>query len=218
MRIFCVRHGETDWNADGRFQGQIDVPLNARGKAQALAAGAALKSIGFERIWSSPLSRASDTAKAIAEAGAFNGDILFHPDFTEIAHGLWEGRLASEVASLYPGLLEAWRKTPETVTMPEGERLEDVRARAVPAWEELSENARADNVKNILLVSHDATLRVLFCHLLGAPLSAFRCFQLANASVSVVEGTFGGWRFSLLGDAHHLDPRHPFERPEQSGI
>ncbi|MEC7391978.1 MAG: histidine phosphatase family protein, partial [Cyanobacteriota bacterium] len=95
-RLILVRHGETDWNKAGRFQGQIDIPLNENGRRQAAAARDFLKDIPIDRAWSSTLSRPTETAQIILEA---------HPDvpltqidgLVEIGHGVWEGKLESEI-------------------------------------------------------------------------------------------------------------------------
>ncbi len=214
MKIFCVRHGETDWNREGRFQGQIDIPLNARGRAQAEMARDALSCVRFDTVWSSPLSRALETARTIAG----KADIATHPGLAEIAHGLWEGKLLAEVRAEWPDLLELWHTAPDAVTMPEGESLAGVRARAAAAFDDIARAARGTRAENVLLATHDATLKALLCHILEAPLSSFRRFQLANASITIVESdpAVEGWRIPLAGYVHN--PENPFGRAEQAGL
>jgi len=126
MRILLARHGETPWNAEGRYQGQIDIPLSPIGEAQAQALGARLASVDITRAVASPLSRAQRTAQLAL--GAARADMLLtEPELQEIAHGEWEGLLASEIHEKDPSRLQAWREEPDTVLMPGGESLRLVR-------------------------------------------------------------------------------------------
>jgi Fructose-2,6-bisphosphatase len=96
MRILLARHGETPWNAEGRYQGQIDIPLSPVGEGQATALGQRLKDVRIDRAVASPLSRAQRTAQlALGESRA--DMLLTDPELQEIAHGEWEGLLASEI-------------------------------------------------------------------------------------------------------------------------
>jgi len=119
-RIFLVRHGETDWNREGRFQGRRDIPLNDLGRGQARSAAGALLRASVDRVVSSPLSRAAGTAEAAASLLGLG--IETHPGLIEIDHGLWEGHTAGEVEGLWPGMLSLWHSRPEEVTMPGGGR------------------------------------------------------------------------------------------------
>ena len=122
MRILLARHGETPWNAEGRYQGQIDIPLSPVGEGQANALGQRLKDVRIDRAVASPLSRAQLTARlALGDARA---DMLqTDADLQEIAHGEWEGLLASEIGEKDPARLRAWREEPDSVLMPGGESL-----------------------------------------------------------------------------------------------
>ena len=122
MRILLARHGETPWNAEGRYQGQIDIPLSPIGEAQAQALGARLASVDITRAVASPLSRAQRTAQ-LALGSDRAAMLLTEPDLQEIAHGEWEGLLASEINEKDPSRLRAWREEPDTVLMPGGESL-----------------------------------------------------------------------------------------------
>ena len=124
-RLILVRHGETDWNKEGRFQGQIDIPLNDHGRQQAAAAQTFLKDVPIDRAWSSSLSRPTETAEIILQAHPSVG--LSQTDgLVEIGHGAWEGKLESEIRADWSELLDTWKTAPETVQMPEGETIQDV--------------------------------------------------------------------------------------------
>lgn len=219
MRLFLVRHGETDWNREGRFQGQRDTHLSDKGRSQAFKAALFLALHEFEGIVSSPLARALDTALKIGSTCALNGneleDVEIVDEFTEINHGEWEGLLAEEVRERWGDLLAQWHSDPESVRMPGegGESLEDVQRRAVAGVEKLAENYSGD----VIVASHDAVIKVLLCHFLGIPLANFWRFQIANCSLSIVELEEGKPpRVSLMGDAHYLG--EGFRAPEQKAL
>lgn len=184
MRVLLVRHGETPWNAEGRYQGQIDIPLSAAGEAQALALWKRLESVPIDRAVASPLSRARTTAQiALGERA---GLLTIDPGLSEIAHGTWEGKLASEIDASDPARFQAWRDAPESVQMPEGESLLQVYERVWPAFARAVEGLRAD--QTALVVAHDAVNRLILCKLLGMPFAQLWRFRQAPATVNLLEG------------------------------
>lgn len=100
--IALVRHGQTEWNREGRVQGHSDIPLNDTGRAQAAAAGAALRGGDWVHLWASPLSRARETAEIIGGALGL-GEPSLHPGLRERGYGEAEGMLAAEYWERYPG-------------------------------------------------------------------------------------------------------------------
>jgi len=185
MRILLARHGETPWNAEGRYQGREDVLLSAVGEGQARALGERLQTVRIDRAVASPLRRAETTARLAL--GAERADMLStDPGLMEIAHGQWEGLLASEIAARDPELLRQWRATPETVKMPAGESLGEVFARAWPAFTRACEGTPVDGT--LLVVAHDAVNRVILCHILGIPLARVWGFRQAPATLNLIEG------------------------------
>ena len=214
MRFFIVRHGETAWNVEGRFQGQKNTRLNPHGLNQGDKVAAYLVNQRFEAIISSPLERALVTAQKISSA-TFCNKISVLDEFTEIHHGDWEGMLSSDVAERWGDILKLWHTAPHTVKMPGegGESLRDVYERVVPAAEMIAERYKGD----VCLAAHDAVIKVLLCHFVSAPLSSFWCFQIANCSLTIVEITEGkAPRVSLMGDAHFLG--EGIDKPEQKGL
>jgi len=182
-KIILVRHGKTVWNAEGRYQGKMDIPLNEEGKEQARRVGEALKEFPVKAVFSSPLSRCRDTAQEIAKHHGL--EVQVKEGFKEIDHGEWEGMLASEVEEKYPELLKLWRTRPAEVKMPGGESLKDVYDRAVKAFEEVVSQFSPEDL--IVIVGHDATNKVLMCHLLGVDLNKFWAFKQANCGITVLE-------------------------------
>lgn len=189
LRLLLVRHGETDWNRQGRFQGQIDVPLNANGHQQVQQAAEFLKLEPIDFAVSSPMLRPKETADAILVHHP-QIPMTFQSDFCEISHGTWEGKLESEIAEEYAQELEQWRTQPEMVQMPEGENLQQVWDRAIAAWQTLVETARSNNQGTTqvgLVVAHDAINKVILSHVVGAGAEKFWCFKQGNGAVSVID-------------------------------
>ena len=187
MRVLLARHGETPWNAEGRYQGQIDIPLSPTGEGQARALGARLADVRIDRAIASPLTRARTTAEfALGEAR--KAQLGTDAGLLEIAHGEWEGLLASEIRERDPERLRDWREAPETVQMPGagGESLQQVLDRAWPAFERAT--AGLGDGDTLLIVAHDAVNRVLLCRILGIPLNRLWSFRQAPATLNLLEG------------------------------
>jgi broad specificity phosphatase PhoE len=187
MRILLARHGETPWNAEGRYQGQEDIPLSDVGIAQATALGERLRELRIDRAVASPLSRARRTAElALGQARA--GQLQLDAGLQEIGHGEWEGLLASEIRERDPERLQAWREAPDTVLMPGagGESLQMVLDRAWPAFARACDGLGAGDT--LLVVAHDAVNRVLLCRILGIPLARLWTFRQAPTTLNLLEG------------------------------
>ena len=185
MRILLARHGETPWNAEGRYQGQIDIPLSPVGEGQANALGQRLKDVRIDRAVASSRSRAQLTARlALGDARA---DMLqTDADLQEIAHGEWEGLLASEIQQKDPARLLAWREEPENVLMPGGESLRQVLDRSWRGLARATEGLGEDDT--LLVVAHDAVNRVLLCRILGLPIARLWTFRQAPTTLNLLEG------------------------------
>jgi phosphoserine phosphatase len=184
VRLLLVRHGETEWNRMGRFQGQIDIPLNDNGRSQARAAAGFLADQSLDFAVSSPMARPRETAETIlAEHPQLS--LGFDDGFKEIGHGLWEGKLESEIAADYADLLADWKVKPETVQMPEGENIHDVWNRSVAAWEQVVANAPEGSTG--LVVAHDAVNKVILCQVLGLEAKDIWAVKQGNCAVTVVD-------------------------------
>ena len=183
-RIILVRHGETDWNKEGRFQGQIDIPLNETGKNQAQKASNFLKSIDFNKAYSSSMSRPLETAKIILGKKS-NLSILKIDELSEISHGLWEGKLEKEIKTTWPEMLDKWHQEPENVIMPEGESIEDVSKRSLNAWKNICKNQNKNDIT--LVVAHDAVNKTLICNLLGLSYSQIWTIKQGNGGITVID-------------------------------
>ncbi|HVR81187.1 MAG TPA: histidine phosphatase family protein [Luteimonas sp.] len=192
MRILLARHGETTWNAEGRYQGQSDIALSPIGAAQALALGERLRGVRIDRAVASPLCRALRTAElALGEERA--AMLTTDAGFQEIAHGDWEGLLTHEIRARDGARLRAWRDAPHEVLMPQGESLQHVLDRAWPALARACDGLGVNDT--LLVVAHDAVNRVLLCRVLGLPLSRLWSFRQAPTTLNLLEGA----------DVDHLD-------------
>ena len=186
-RFLLVRHGETDWNRDKRFQGQIDVPLNENGRAQSQRAAAFLQAIAIDYAVTSPMLRPKETAELILQHHP-DVPLTLEDNLKEISHGLWEGKLESEIEAGYPGMLHQWQRSPETVQMPDGENLQQVWERAIAAWEHIVQTAASrPHPGTTLVVAHDAVNKAILCYVLGLDPQNFWNFKQGNGAVSVID-------------------------------
>jgi broad specificity phosphatase PhoE len=160
--LFLVRHGETDWNAAGRWQGQTDVPLNERGRAQALAVAARLRAEGVRAIATSDLGRARGTAEIVGEALGLEVAMV-DPALRERAYGQWEGLTRGECEARFP---EEWARhvTDPRTPPPGGEYTDALLARIVPAIHRAAERLASPAV----LVTHGGVMRAFLSAALGA--------------------------------------------------
>ncbi|MEB3343274.1 histidine phosphatase family protein [Okeania sp.] len=181
-RLLLVRHGETNWNRDGKFQGQIDVPLNDNGRAQAGQAAEFLKDVHLDFAVSSSMLRPKETAEIILQDHP-DVELKLYDGLWEISHGLWEGKFESEIEDGFPGMLQQWKEFPATVQMPEGENLQQVWERAMVTWNEIVRSVSGVGI----VVAHDAINKAILCQLFGLEPEHFWNFKQGNGAVSVID-------------------------------
>ena len=184
--VFLVRHAETEWNKEQRFQGHLDVSLSSVGRRQAEALGAWLGNLGlpFAALYTSDLGRALQTAEAVGIATGLSPVAV--PALREIHCGEWQGLLASEIATLYPEQLNAWRTVVDSCAMPGGESLIEVQARIYDFYQEATLRHAG---QAIILVTHGAALSALVAAITKADLGELwreRRLRHGNTGVSVV--------------------------------
>jgi len=202
LSLYLVRHGQTDASLHNRFSGRIDPPLNPTGLAMAEALGARYGDFGFAEIVCSPLLRARQTAEPTARRAGLA--LTLDDGLTEIAYGEWDGRPEAEVERDDPERFAAWAAHPGWVAPPGGESGSDIAARALAVVARI--RARHPDGK-VLVVSHKATLRVLFCALLGIDVDLFRV-RIAQkvCAISMIDFASSGPLLQVLGDTSHLPP------------
>jgi broad specificity phosphatase PhoE len=173
--LVAVRHGETDWNVEQRFQGHLDIPLNSIGYRQARTLRARLAGIRFDAAYSSPLRRALATAEIIAD------DLPVSVDgrLIEIHHGSWQGRTKKDLAGQWPFEWERWNTEPQRFTPPGGEAADSVRVR-------VEDFLSAMQGTTILCVSHGVVIQTLLCVLVGGQYTNHNAYEPPNGSVHTV--------------------------------
>ena len=199
-RIVAVRHGETDWNAEMRMQGQLDAALSARGRWQAGRVAEALADDGIEAIVASDLARAHDTALAIAARTGL--PVAKDAGLRERCFGVFEGSTYAEIDARWPDAAARWRRHDPDFGPDGVETLRGFCARAVAAAARI---AAGHAGRTIALVTHGGVLDCLYRAALGLDLAAPRTWELGNAAVNRLLYTARG--FTLVGwsDTAHLD-------------
>ena len=180
MEIILVRHGETEWNVKKIFRGRKDIGLSDKGFKQAEYLGKYLSDMDIEAIYSSPLRRAIDTANQIAKFQSQN-KIIFTDDLVDFNYGEWEGKSEDEVKEKYGSLFEEWYNEPSSLKIPGGEKLNDVRERALRLIDEVINKYK----KRVVLVSHRVVNKVLICALLELDHSHFWNIKLDLGGITV---------------------------------
>ncbi len=197
MRLLLVRHGETTWNLERRYQGHSDPPLSARGEAQAQALANRLATTGVAGIVASPLLRAQATAQMIA--ARLGLPVVTDHRLRELAYGQWEGLQQAEVKQRWPEMLRLWKRAPDQVTFPGGESLSDLQYRV----QSFSGHTSAQS-GTILAVTHDGVARIAVLQARGEPLSEFREVRIENASMTTFLCEGGQCAVEGINDVAHL--------------
>lgn len=198
-RLFLVRHGRTGWNKEQIFRGTKDVPLDAVGREEGLLVGERLKAEKIRAVYSSPLSRAKETAEVIARF--YNLEVQVLPGLNDLNFGEWEGLSLTSVKRQYPDLYQQWLQAPHQVVFPGGEGLDAVLSRAMKVIEEIIERHPEETVA---LVSHRVVLKVVICSLLGLDNSHFWNIGQDTTAINCFHHRDGKWIAALLNDTCHL--------------
>ena len=197
---FCiVRHGETDWNVEKRIQGQIDIPLNHTGKAQALAMASNAGHHHFSAIYCSYLNRASETAHAISEHLGLA--VKMRADLRERHYGIFQGITAEEGAATHPAAYAHYIARDLDFDFETGESLVSFAARVTNCLDDL---ARHHVGQSIALVSHAGFLDVLYRKATGRTLNAPRDFVIPNCALNWFRLDNHGLHLEVWADRHHL--------------
>lgn len=202
-RIILVRHGQTEWNIESgageRFRGRVDLPLDDTGLAQAHALAERLANRLIVAVYSSPLKRAVETARPIAQQLSLPVQPL--PAVIDINYGDWQGLSSAEVAKVYPDLYRRWLEKPHLVKFPNGESLRQVRRRGMATLKEVT--ARHEG-RVVLLVAHQVVNKVLVCAMLGLDNCHFWHIRQDNGCINVFEHQDGIFAAVLVNDTCHL--------------
>ncbi len=198
MKIFLLRHGETDWNIEKRWQGSKDIELNQNGILQAENASKRLEKYKIDAIYTSPLLRAKKTAEVINENR--NVPIYVKEDIKEISFGEWEGLTYHEVLSGYKKAFDTWDKDASCDVGYGVENYLSLQNRAFKVFQEICEESNG----NILIVSHGAWIMALVCKILHIPLEHRLSFQVGNTSITTIEYEDSQFTMKTLNDVSHI--------------
>ncbi len=200
MRLYLIRHGQTQWNLESRCQGFSDTSLTELGIKQAQAIGEDLKDKKVRSVHSSTLSRAQNTARIIASF--YNLEINCDPDLRELNQGDLEGLNSTQLREKHSTLLNEWFLKPASLVIPGGEALEQVQDRA---WEAICKIANQESKGDAAVVSHNLTILTILCKVLDLPLTHFRRLKQDVAAINTLEFTSNGPTIISLNDTCHLE-------------
>jgi alpha-ribazole phosphatase len=199
LKIIIVRHGQTDWNREEVFRGQVEIKLNALGIKQAEAVARVIKNIKLDAIYSSPLKRALDTAKIIASY--HNIEVKINEGLNDMNFGKWQGLSLQTVKEKYKDLFKIWCDSPHLVKIPQGESLNGVQERVSNAFKQIISEY---NQATIVIVSHRVVIKLLLCTILGLDSSNFWKIKQDPGSISIVEYKDDIFTITKLNDTCHL--------------
>lgn len=200
-RLCLVRHGETDWNAERRLQGHLDIPLNARGLAQASSTARGLESIPFSAVYCSDLARARQTAEAIVQGRSFRPSL--QTELRERHYGIFQGKTYDESASALPDDYRRFKSREADYAFPGGGESLAAFARRVEGA--LIAIAQRHAGEDVLVVTHGGVLDIAHRLATAKPLAAARDFAIPNAALNWLEHGEGGWRLIVWADVRHID-------------
>ena len=196
MRLLLARHGESMWNAERRFQGSTDVPLSARGRAQAQALTRGLRPYRVRAAYASPFRRARETAELALQGTGVPVVVL--DELRELSLGQWEGCTVEEIRARDGDPYVAWLRAPHDCPPPDSEPLPVVSERVRAAVDRIA--AAHPNGDDVLVVAHGGVISVYACHLLGCSFNSLWRLRVDNASLTVVRPP----RLVSLNETGHL--------------
>lgn len=200
-KLYLIRHGETEWNLHNRTQGCVDVPLNENGKLQAIMLARRMSSCRVDRIYSSDLKRAVETANYISQA--VKKDVVVMEEFREINFGLWEGLTFEEIKKRFPEEHRIWIENPHRARIPGGEMLYSVFHRVMSGLKKILKDCGDD--QNIVIVSHGGPIKLMVLGLLEIDISKYNKFRQDNTAVNIIEVNKEGKAvLTLYNDTRHL--------------
>jgi broad specificity phosphatase PhoE len=197
--IYLVRHGQTAWNKEEIFRGRTDVPLDETGLKQAELAGEYFKGVEIHSIYSSPLSRAWQTAQKIAQFHQLKVELL--DGILDMSFGDWEGHAHQEIRKMDSETYRRWVDFPHLVVLPGGESLDDVKGRAMVALEEV---IRKHSGKTLVLVSHRVVCKVMICAILGLDNSHFWQIAQDTTAINLIHYKKGKYILAMMNETCHL--------------
>lgn len=208
LKLYLLRHGETEYSRTGSYCGATDAALTAAGEQMAVAFAATYQTLNWRAIYASPMKRAIATAKPLCDATSIAP--LLRDGLKEIFYGEWEDQTPDYVQQHYAEAYLRWLTEPAWNAPTGGETSVQIASRALPVIAEIEQNHPDGNV---LIVSHKATIRIILCSLLGIDLGRYRDrINTLTGSVSLVSFEKYGPRLDILGDRSYM-PAELRDRP-----
>lgn len=203
-RLYLIRHGETIWNSEMRYQGHSDIPLSEAGREQARRLAARLAGEKIDHFYASDLSRAFETAEIIA---APHGKAVEKMELLrETMFGAWEGLKFTEIQERFPDIWAKWRDDPRSTMLPEGESLDDVAERVMRGIRKIVERHQDEAVA---VVGHGGTIRLILSNVLDMDIRYIWRIRQDNTALNIID--YYGERaiISLVNDISHLESGIP---------
>lgn len=202
--IHLVRHGETEFHADGKILGRLDVGLNGKGREQALRVREYFRGVDLAAVYSSPLKRCLETAEPTAEDHGLEIGVM--DGLMEVDMGDWDGRSLKELLSEDAETVGRWMSNPSSVPIPGGEDFSAVQRRVREAVDEIIRNHGGKD--QVMVVTHGGPIRGILCEALRLDLDKMLRIDIALASVSKIEFFHGSLSeaalVTLVNDVCHL--------------
>lgn len=185
MKLIFVRHGQTDWNVQGKIQGSYDSELNSTGINQAMKLSEKLLSLNykFSKIYSSPQKRALKTAEILSKSS--NVDYVLMKDLQEMNMGKWEGLSWKEVEEKYPTEYKKWYLNRRYTKTPDGESYENMLERVLKSIDKIIN----ENTHDVVIVSHSAVIMCLQCYVTNTPFNEMLKFKTKNANITEIDSS-----------------------------
>ena len=199
-KVILIRHGETEWNLSGRWQGHADSPLSPRGVSQAVALGEKMSKESLDHFYTSDLERAQHTSRLVGEPSGWVANPVEY--LRERDLGVLEGLTTDEMLQKHPSEYQSFRNDGPDYQVPGGESFRQFCDRCSQALEEVSARHPGERIG---LVTHGGFLGAIFRYVLKIPLDAERNYVLLNCSINRLEKTDKGWNLVSWGDIAHLD-------------
>lgn len=206
MQLILVRHGETDWNKQGRYLGNTDLPLSEKGLKQAAELASFVRICDPACLYSSDLIRARHTASGIEKSLSLSSSCVVDRRLREINFGSWEGKTYAELSSREKALSDDWFTDPGSITVPEGEPWREFQNRVLSFVQEI---IAIHQEGKIIVVSHGGPIKIIIAHFLGIASSKISRLHISPASISIVDiyGEAGEGFLKLLNwspDVKHI--------------
>ncbi len=205
VKLFLIRHGQTLWNEEGRYQGSKDIDLTERGINQARLIAEYLSDVNFSSIYSSPLKRAVKTANIISKANRQNNlKIIIRENLKEMYFGKWEGVKFEQLGREFHDEFQKWIKDPYNYPPTGGENLKDVKKRATEEIEKIIEEN--ENGSNVAVVTHGGIILSILVHWLQIPLLRWKSIILHQGAINIAVIDRGFPYISTINFTGHLSP------------